>query len=96
LIDLYIGKKEVMSVQHYIVWGGIHPTIRPEESLDHADMVCIGEGEETIVELADKIQNKQYYYDIKGMGFNNKGKKIVNGLRALPGSKNAVIIKSLD
>ena len=65
-----------------IVWGGIHPTIRPEESLDYADMVCIGEGEETIVELADKIQNKQYYYDIKGMGFNNKGKKIVNGLRS--------------
>jgi radical SAM superfamily enzyme YgiQ (UPF0313 family) len=79
-----------------IVWGGIHPTIRPEESLDHADMVCIGEGEETIVELADKIQNKQYYYDIKGMGFNNKGKKIVNGLRPQPGSKNAAIIKSLD
>jgi len=59
-------------------------------------MVCIGEGEETIVELADKIQNKQYYYDIKGMGFNDKGKKIVNGPRALPGSKNAAIIKSLD
>ena len=79
-----------------ILWGGIHPTIRPEESLDYADMVCIGEGEETIVELADKIQNKQYYYDIKGMGFNDKGKKIVNGLRPLPGSKNAAIIKSLD
>jgi len=79
-----------------IIWGGIHPTIRPEESLDHADMVCIGEGEETIVELADKIQNKQYYYDIKGMGFNNKGKKILNGPRPLPGSKNAAIIKSLD
>ncbi len=79
-----------------IVWGGIHPTIRPEESLGYADMVCIGEGEETIVELADKIQNKQYYYDIKGMGFNDKGKKIVNGLRPQPGSKNATIIKSLD
>ena len=30
------------------------------------------------------------------MGDNNKGKKIVNGLRPLPGSKNAAIIKSLD
>ncbi len=59
-------------------------------------MVCIGEGEETIVELADKIQNKQYYYDIKGMGFNDKEKKIINGLRPLPGSKNSAIIKSLD
>ncbi len=59
-------------------------------------MVCIGEGEETVVELADKIQNKQYYYDLKGMGFNDKGKKIVNGPRAWPGSKKAAIIKSLD
>ena len=57
-----------------ILWGGTHPTIRPEESLDYADMVCIGEGEETLVELTDKIQNKQYYYDVKGMGFNDKGK----------------------
>jgi radical SAM superfamily enzyme YgiQ (UPF0313 family) len=79
-----------------ILWGGIHPTIRPEESLDYADMVCIGESEETLVELTDKIQNKQYYYDVKGMGFNDKGKKIVNGSRVLPGSKNAAIIKSLD
>jgi len=79
-----------------ILWGGIHATIRPEESLDHADMVCIGEGEETIVELADKIQNKQYYHDVKGMGFDDKGKIIVNESRALPGSKNAAIIKSLD
>ena len=79
-----------------IVWGGIHPTIRPEESLDHADMICIGESEETFIELAEKIQNKQNYYDIKGMGFNDKGKKIVNGLRALPGTKSSAIIKSLD
>jgi radical SAM superfamily enzyme YgiQ (UPF0313 family) len=79
-----------------ILWGGIHPTVRPEECLDYADMVCIGEGEETVVELADKIQNKQYYYDVKGMAFNDKGKIIVNGTRERPGSKKAAIIKSLD
>ena len=59
-----------------ILWGGIHPTIRPEESLDYADMVCIGESEETLVELTDKIQNKQYYYDVKGMGLMTKEKKL--------------------
>jgi len=79
-----------------ILWGGIHPTIRPEESLGHTDMICIGEGEETLVELADKMQNKQYYYDLKGMGFNDKGKIIVNGSRELPGTKKAATIKSLD
>ena len=36
-----------------ILWGGTHPTIRPEECLDlgGADIVCIGEGEDTLVEL---------------------------------------------
>ncbi len=78
-----------------ILWGGIHPTVRPEECLDYADMVCIGESEETILELTKKMQNKQYYYDTKGMGFNDKGKKIINKLRELPGSKKAEI-NSLD
>jgi len=78
-----------------ILWGGTHPTIRPEECLDYADMCAIGESEETLIELTRKMQNKQYYYDTKGMGFNDKGKIIVNKLRELPGSAKAEI-KSLD
>jgi len=72
-----------------ILWGGIHPTIKPEECLDYADMVCIGEGEQAMSELTDKMQNKQYYYDIKGMGFNNKGKVIINANQELPGTKKS-------
>jgi radical SAM superfamily enzyme YgiQ (UPF0313 family) len=71
------------------LWGGIHPTIKPEECLDYADMVCIGEGEQAMSELTDKMQNKQYYYDIKGMGFNNKGKVIINANQELPGTKKS-------
>jgi radical SAM superfamily enzyme YgiQ (UPF0313 family) len=72
-----------------VVWGGIHPTIRPDECLDHADMVCIGEGEESFSELARKMEKGQHYHDTKGMGFKVNGKKINNGHRALPGTKNA-------
>lgn len=28
-----------------VVLGGLHPTFRPQEALEHADAVCIGEGE---------------------------------------------------
>lgn len=35
-----------------IVWGGVHPTLRPGECLEHADFVCLGEGEASLVELA--------------------------------------------
>ena len=44
-----------------IMWGGVHPTVRPEECLDYADMVAIGESEQAVVEVTRKIQNKQYY-----------------------------------
>ena len=38
-----------------VIWGGIHPTIRPEESLKHADIVCVGDGEDAILELLDSM-----------------------------------------
>ena len=58
-----ITKKLKDNYDFPILWGGIHPTVRPEESLQHADMVCIGESEETLVDLANRMQNKQNYYD---------------------------------
>ena len=84
--------------EHYetpILWGGTHATIRPEECLEHADMVCIGEGEEALVELTRKMQKGEYYYDTKGMGFKTNEKKINNGHRSLPGSQGSMF-KSLD
>lgn len=39
-----------------VIWGGVHPTIEPEASLQYADMVCIGEGEESLVELVEKMR----------------------------------------
>jgi radical SAM superfamily enzyme YgiQ (UPF0313 family) len=38
-----------------VIWGGIHPTIRPAQCLEVADMVCVGEGDDTIVELANGL-----------------------------------------
>lgn len=67
-----------------VLWGGIHPTVRPEESLSYADMVCIGEGEEAIVELLKKMEKRQSYYDVHGIWFKNKGTIITNPLRSFP------------
>ncbi len=35
-----------------IVWGGVHPTVLPEPSLEHADFVVVGEAEDALVALA--------------------------------------------
>ncbi len=77
------------------MWGGTHATVRPKECLKHADMVCVGESEEALMEFSRKFNNKENIYDIKGMGFNKNGEIIVNGLRELPGSKKAEI-QTLD
>lgn len=42
-----------------IVWGGIHPTASPETCLDYADYVCVGEGERTILDIANAIDEKR-------------------------------------
>lgn len=38
-----------------VLWGGVHATIRPRQSLEFADAVCLGEGEETLIELARNL-----------------------------------------
>ncbi len=39
-----------------IIFGGIHPTMDPQETLSQAcvDYICVGEGEEAILELIQK------------------------------------------
>ncbi len=38
-----------------IIWGGIHPTLSPEECIEIADIVCRGDGEDPMVEYASRI-----------------------------------------
>ena len=38
-----------------IIWGGIHPTLRPEECIAIADIICIGEGEESVLSGSGRL-----------------------------------------
>jgi len=40
-----------------VLWGGIHPTISPETCLDVADYVCVGEGEQSILDFAEALSS---------------------------------------
>lgn len=66
-----------------VVWGGIHPTVEPKECLDYADFVCLGEGEEAVLELVEKIKEGKNYTKTANFWF-KKGKEIIrNPLRPL-------------
>jgi anaerobic magnesium-protoporphyrin IX monomethyl ester cyclase len=65
----------------FIVFGGAHPTALPEETLesDYIDAVVVGEGERTIVELANSLENgKIDISTIKGLFYKKNGKIIKN------------------
>ena len=67
--------KETLSVP--VLWGGIHPTIRPAECLDYADIVCMGEGEKALVELARRIKDGQDYHNVQGIWLKDEGGNII-------------------
>ena len=73
------------SPQTTTILGGPHVTIMPETALsENIDYVVIGEGEETIVELADfLIRKKGQKSKIKGIGYKTGKKMHINPSRPL-------------
>ncbi|WP_129674911.1 B12-binding domain-containing radical SAM protein [Candidatus Chloroploca sp. Khr17] len=67
-----------------VIWGGIHPTVRPDECLQYADLVCIGEGEQAIVELVQALAEGRSYKTIRNLGYlDQDGQLVLNPLRPL-------------
>ena len=73
--------------------GGIHPTVRPRETLEkmNLDFVVIGEGEKVLANICHNLENNQNLHNIKGVVFKdgnkvyiNEGLDIVENLDTLP------------
>ena len=56
-----------------VIWGGIHPTISPETCLDYADYVCVGEGEKTILDIANAFKNNESVKAINNLCYKEDG-----------------------
>lgn len=69
-----------------VIFGGIHPTVLPEDVLfnENVDFVVKREGEEILNELYDAIKNKGDYSRIKGISYKSNGRIIHNQLADLP------------
>ncbi len=79
-----------------LIWGGPHPTIQPREALNHCDFACIGEGEKTILEIADKIDRKEDLTLINNLCYLKDNQLVKNPLNPLIDNLNELPFKDIS
>ena len=81
----YMANQIKKSLDIPIIFGGVYATMCPENVIkqNSIDMVCLGEGEYPLLELANSIKNRSLNYKIKNIWFKKNGKVIKNKLRHL-------------
>lgn len=78
-----IAQVRRISPAAYIIWGGIHPIIVPEDAIEHADAVCTGEGEFAFEEFFDSFRAGRDYTRTRNFWFRHRGTIIRNEFRPL-------------
>lgn len=66
-----------------IIWGGVHPSLEVDSTIasEYVDIIAQGEGEETLLELASALRNKETLENIRGIIYKKRGKVYKNGAR---------------
>ena len=66
-----------------VIVGGVFPTLAPDVSIAHpdVDMICIGEGEHAIIEVANAVMNGDDCSKIQNLWVKKDGKIIKNPMR---------------
>jgi radical SAM superfamily enzyme YgiQ (UPF0313 family) len=76
----------IQAVRDYpapVIVGGVFPTLASDVPISHpdVDMICIGEGEHAIIELATKVMNGEDYSTIQNLWVKKDGEVIKNHMR---------------
>lgn len=88
-ISAFIKRKDP---QAKVIWGGIHPTLFPEQTCqaEQVDIVVINEGAETSLELARCLEKGDDLFTVPGIAFKNAQRKSVRtAARALADIQNS-------
>jgi len=72
-----------------IMWGGFHPTTMPQQALEFVDIVCVGEGEHALLELIERMEKGEEYYDVRNFWFRKPNGKVV-------GNPHRPLVQDLD
>lgn len=78
-----ISLVRALNNRSFIVWGGVHATVFPEDAIQYADAVCVGEGEKSFLSLLEKIDTKAGVENCPGFWIRKNGTVIKNSLLPL-------------
>jgi anaerobic magnesium-protoporphyrin IX monomethyl ester cyclase len=81
-----------------VLFGGIHPTIAPEETIreKHVDALCIGEGEESVTELLAALDSGRDFSRLPGLWIKAGGRIFRNPIRPLVRDIDAIPFPDRD
>lgn len=84
LSDKFAQVAKKINKKIFCITGGVHVTLNPSDFLKTSflDAVCIGEGEFSLLELANRYKTGDFY-DVPGINFKKNKKIIVNKKRSL-------------
>jgi radical SAM superfamily enzyme YgiQ (UPF0313 family) len=69
-----------------VVWGGYDPTVNAADCLSLCDYACVGEGDQTILEIADRIDRGASFDDVCNLAYLRDGRVQFN--RKAPAEQN--------
>jgi anaerobic magnesium-protoporphyrin IX monomethyl ester cyclase len=84
LTKAVIRRVRELSRRPYIVWGGIHPIIHPEDAIEaDVDAICTGEGEFAFAEFLERYESGRDFTGVANFWFKHDGRVVRNGFRPL-------------
>jgi radical SAM superfamily enzyme YgiQ (UPF0313 family) len=66
-----------------VLWGGFDPTINTADCFELCDYACVGEGDQTILDVAERINAGRKFDDVCNLAFLRNGTVIKNQLHPL-------------
>lgn len=74
------------------IFGGVYPTFAPEHALSfpEVDMVCVGEGENCLIDLCNRIENGENYHDVTNLWLKDSNGEIIKNSITNPVDVNSL------
>ncbi len=73
--------KRLRSINKPLAYAGVYPFLYPTEAIKETDLVIIKNPKETILELANRLENFQKISDIPNLWFKATGKEIIKNYK---------------